>query len=109
MRIYVGNLPFNVTQDEISAEFSVYGNVESVVIPSDRISGRPKGFAFVEMVSRSEAQAAIDGLNGKILDERTIAVNEARPRDENRGGGNNRGGYGGGRGGSSGGSNRRRY
>jgi len=115
MKIYVGNLSYDVTEDELSAEFGTYGNVESVAIPSDKISGRPKGFAFVEMASKSEAEAAITGLNGKMLKDRTIVVNESRPRVDNRGGGSygNRksggygsGGYGGGR---SGGGKRRRY
>ncbi len=113
MKIYVGNLAYDVTQDELAAEFGTFGNVESVAIPSDRISGRPRGFAFVEMASKSEAEAAINGLNGKMLKDRTIVVNESRPRPDNRGGGSygNRrsGGYGGGRGGRSGGGGRRRY
>jgi cold-inducible RNA-binding protein len=117
MKIYVGNLSYDVTEDEISAEFGVYGRVESVAIPADRISGRPKGFAFVEMATKSEAEAAITGLNGKTLKDRTIVVNESRPRADNRGGsyGNRRsggyssGGYGSGRSGRSGGGRQRRY
>ena len=116
MKIYVGNLAFDVTEDELSAEFGAFGRVESVAIPSDKISGRPRGFAFVEMASKSEAEAAIAELNGKILKERTIVVNESRPRTENRGGGSfgNRrsGGYGSGgygnKGGRSGGAGRQR-
>ncbi|MFC1942484.1 RNA recognition motif domain-containing protein [Chloroflexota bacterium] len=120
MKIYVGNLAFDVTEDELSAEFASYGSVDSVAIPSDKISGRPRGFAFVEMASKSEAEAAITGLSGKILKERTIVVNESRPRTDNRSGGgsyDNRrssgygsGGYGGGggRGGRSGGGGRQR-
>lgn len=99
MRIYIGNLPYNVTEDEITAEFGIYGNVESTTIPSDKMSGRPKGFAFVEMASKSEAEAAIAGLNGKILNERTLVVNEARPREDRKTGGFSGGmgvGYGGG-------------
>ena len=118
MKIYVGNLSFDATEDEITAEFGTYGKVESVAIPSDKFSGRPRGFAFVEMSSKSEAEAAIAGLNGKMLRERTIVVNESRPREDNRGGGSygNRrsggygsGGYGSGRGGRSGGGRQRRY
>ena len=118
MKIYVGNLSFDVTEDEISAEFGTYGNVESVAVPSDKFSGRPRGFAFVEMASKSEAEAAIEGLNGKTLRDRTIVVNESRPRVDNKGGGsygNKRsggygsGGYGGGRGGRPGGGKQRRY
>lgn len=109
MKIYVGNLSFSVTEDEIKAEFGNYGKVDSVVIPFDKLSGRPKGFAFVEMASKSEAEAAITGLNGAMLKDRTIVVNESRPRtDSPRGGGSygNRsgGGYGGGSGGYGGGS-----
>jgi cold-inducible RNA-binding protein len=113
MKIYVGNLAYDVTEDDLTAEFGVYGKVESVAVPADKISGRPRGFAFVEMASKSEAEAAITGLNGKTLKDRTIAVSEARPRPDNRGGGSygNRrsGGYGGGRGGHSGGGRQRRY
>ena len=117
MKIYVGNLSFDVTEDEIAAEFGTYGKVESVAVPSDRLSGRPRGFAFVEMASKAEAEAAIEGLNGKTLRERTIVVNESRPRTDSRGGGSygNRGGgyggggYGGGKGGRAGGGRQRRY
>ncbi|MGD9117257.1 MAG: RNA-binding protein [Dehalococcoidia bacterium] len=113
MKLYVGNLSYDVSEDELAAEFGSYGNVESVAIPTDRVSGRPRGFAFVEMASKSEAEAAITGLNGKSFKDRTIVVNESRPRSDNRGGGygNRRsGGYGsGGRGGRSGGGGRRRY
>ena len=118
MKIYVGNLTFDVTEDELTAQFGVYGKVDSVAIPSDKLSGRPRGFAFVEMSAKSEAEAAITGLNGKSLKERTIVVNESRPRAENRsggsygsrgGGGYGGGGYGGGRGGRSGGGRPRRY
>ena len=69
MRIYVGNLPCNVTEAEITSEFGTYGNVESTMIPFDNTSGQSKGFAFVEMPSRMEAEAAIAGLNGKMLSE----------------------------------------
>ncbi len=105
MKIYVGNLPFDVTEDEIKALFAPYGNVETVNVITDKYSGRSKGFAFVEMPVVAEAQAAINGLNGKMLKERPVTVSAARPREErsgssygSRGGG---GGYdrGGGRGG----------
>ncbi len=118
MKMYVGNLAYDVSEDELAAEFGAYGKVDSVAIPADKLSGRPRGFAFVEMASKSEAEAAIAGLNGKMLKERTIVVNESRPRTDNRGGGSygNRrsggyggGGYSGGRGGRSGGGRQRRY
>jgi RNA recognition motif-containing protein len=109
MRIYVGNLPYDVTEEELQQEFQAYGEVASVSIISDKFSGRPKGFGFVEMGSQSEGEAAIEGLNGKVLKERTIVVNEARPRPDNRSGGSyggdrNGGGYGG-----RGGGRQRRY
>ena len=101
MRIYVGNLPYEATEDEIKQEFEAFGEVTSVSIITDRISGRPKGFAFVEMGSKPESEAAIEAMNGKIMGERTIVVNEARPRPDNRGGGSfgdrRGGGYSGGR------------
>jgi RNA recognition motif-containing protein len=109
MRIYVGNLSYEVTEEDLQKEFAAYGEVTSASILLDRLSGRPKGFAFVEMASKSEAEAAIAGLNGKMLQDRTIVVNEARPRPDNRSGGGSygggsRGGYGGGsRGGGYGG------
>jgi RNA recognition motif-containing protein len=109
MKIYVGNLAYDVTEDELAAEFGAYGKVDSVAIPADKFSGRPRGFAFVEMASKSEAEAAIEGLNGKTLKERTIVVNESRPRTENRGGGSYGNRRGGGYGGGYGGGGRRRY
>ena len=115
MKLYVGNLAYDVTEDELAAEFGAFGKVESVAIPSDKLSGRPRGFAFVEMPTKTEADAAIAGLNGKMLKDRTIVVNESRPRVENRGGGgggsygNRRGGGGGGYGGGRSGGGGRRY
>ncbi len=99
MKIYVGNLSYDVTEEELRQEFMAFGEVETVSIIMDKYSGRPKGFGFVEMPSVSEGQAAIDGLNGKTLKERTLNVNAARPRSDNRGGGS----YGDRRGGGSGG------
>ncbi len=87
MKIYVGNLSFDVTEEELRQEFEAFGEVTSVNIITDKYSGRPKGFGFIEMASVSEGQAAITGLNGKTLKERTLNVNTARPRTENRGGG----------------------
>ncbi len=102
MKIYVGNLSYDVTEEELRQEFMAFGEVETVSIIMDKYSGRPKGFGFVEMPSVSEGQAAIDGLNGKTLKERTLNVNAARPRSDNRGGGSygdrRGGGFGGGRG-----------
>ncbi|SPD71818.1 putative RNA-binding protein RbpF [uncultured Desulfobacterium sp.] len=104
MKIYVGNLSYEVTQEEIKQAFESFGQVESVNIISDKYSGRSKGFGFVEMGSDAEGQAAIEGLNGKDMKGRALNVNEARPRTENQGG---QGGYSGGRGG--GGFNRDGY
>ncbi len=118
MRIYVGNLPYEATEDELQQEFQAFGDVTSVSIITDKFSGRPKGFAFVEMNSKSESEAAIEGMNGKVIGERTIVVNEARPRPDNRSGGSfgdrRGGGYGGGGGrdnrfGGGGGGRQRRY
>jgi RNA recognition motif-containing protein len=106
MKIYVGNLSYEVTEEELRQEFQAFGEIESVSVITDKYSGRPKGFAFVEMPTASEAQAAIAELNGKTLKERTLNVNEARPRTDNRGGGS----YGDRRrGGGFGGGQRRRY
>ena len=113
MRIYVGNLSYDVTEEELKQEFLAYGEVASVSVMTDKFSGRPKGFGFVEMDSKTEGEAAIEGLNGKTLKERTIVVNEARPRTDNRGGGSygdrRGGGYGGGSRGRPGGGRQRRY
>jgi cold-inducible RNA-binding protein len=110
MKIYVGNLSYETTEDELSAEFGAFGKVDSVAVPSDRFSGRPRGFAFVEMSNKAEADAAIAGMNGKSLRNRTIVVNESRPRtDSPRGGGGGGGGYGGGNRGGDRGGDRRRY
>ncbi len=108
MKIYVGNLSYEVTEEELRQEFLAFGQVESVNIITDKYSGRPKGFGFVEMPTVSEGQAAITALNGKTLKERTLNVNAARPRVEsggNRSYGDRRGG--GFSGGSSGGRQRR--
>jgi RNA recognition motif-containing protein len=97
MNIYVGNLSSEVTDDELREAFEAFGQVESVNIVKDRYSGHPRGFGFVEMPAKAEAQAAITGLNGEELKGRTLVVNEARPRSEGgRGGGRPGGGYGGG-------------
>jgi len=105
MKIYVGNLSYEVTEEDLRQEFAAFGEVASVNIVTDKYSGRPRGFGFVEMASVSEGQAAITGLNGKMLKERTLTVNAARPRSDDRGGES----HGDRRGGGFGGGNRRRY
>ena len=86
MKIYVGNLSYDVTEDDLRAEFAAFGKVDSVTLIKDRETGRSKGFGFIEMPTVSEGQAAISGLNGKSLKDRTITVNAARPRTDDRGG-----------------------
>jgi len=109
-KLYVGNLSYNIRDDDLNQAFAQYGNVSSAKVMMDRDTGRSKGFGFVEMSSDAEAQAAINGMNGQALDGRAIVVNEARPREERPGGfggGGGRsgggGGFGGGGGGRSGG------
>jgi len=87
MKIYVGNLPDEVTEEELRQEFGTFGEVSSVNIITDKYTGRPRGFAFVEMATVSEGQAAIAGLNGKAMKDQTLNVNAARPPSESRGGG----------------------
>src|SRR3984885_13008823 len=96
--IFVGNLSFQTTQDELQAAFAQYGAVERVNIVTDRDTGQPRGFAFVEMTDRSAAEPAINQLNGADLNGRAMNVNEARPKPQGGGGGGygNRGGGGGG-------------
>ena len=106
MNIYVGNLSREVTEEELRQEFEAFGQVTSVNIIKDRYSGESRGFGFVEMATKSEAQAAINELNGTSLGERTLSVSEARPRAE---GGGGRRPYGGGGGGFGGGGRRRRF
>jgi RNA recognition motif-containing protein len=101
-KLYVGNLPYSVTDSDLQQLFEAYGAVQSAQVIMDRDTGRSKGFGFVEMGSDAEAQAAIAGLNGKDSGGRSLTVNEARPK-EGGGGGGGRGGYGGGGGGRSGG------
>ena len=85
MNIFVGNLSWSTTEEEISQLFKAYGTVNSVRIMTDRETGRSRGFGFVEMPEANKAQAAIEGLNGTVLGGRPLTVNEARPREE-RGG-----------------------
>jgi len=104
-KLYVGNLSFNTSNEDLQELFGQAGTVETVNVVEDRDTGRSRGFGFIEMSSKEEAQAAIEQLNGKEIDGRSLTVNEARPREERSGGGGggNRGGGGGGRGGYGGG------
>jgi cold-inducible RNA-binding protein len=93
MKIFVGNLSYEVTEEELRQEFMAFGAVNSVSIATDRYDNRPKGFAFIEMPTKSEAEAAISGLNGKMLGGKGIAVNESRPKSETRGPVSNKGSF----------------
>lgn len=86
MNIYVGNMSYDATENDLRTAFEAYGQIQSVSVIMDKYTGNSKGFAFVEMDSKEEAQAAIEGLNDKELNGRTLTVNEARPRNDNRGG-----------------------
>ena len=108
MKLYVGNLSFQTSSDDLQQLFAQAGTVESASVVEDRETGRSRGFGFVEMSSNEEGQAAIQQFNGKEFNGRSLTVNEARPREDrgNRGGGGGgggRGGYGGNRGGGGGG------
>lgn len=103
MKLYVGNLSFNTTETDLQQLFSQVGSVESASMVTDRDTGRSRGFAFVEMSSKSEGEAAIAKFNGTELEGRSLTVNEAKPRESRGGGGGGRGGFGGGGGGRSGG------
>jgi len=107
VNIYIGNLSREVSEDELRQAFEAFGQVTSVNVIKDRYTGESRGFGFVEMATKSEAQAAINGLNGTSLGERTLSVSEARPRAE--GGRRPYGGGGGGFGGGGGGGRRRRF
>ena len=87
MNIYIGNLSFETTEESLRQAFEGYGEVSTVSIVTDRYTGKSRGFGFVEMATKGEAQAAITGLNGQELDGQTLNVNEARPRTEKGGGG----------------------
>src|SRR5437773_6676120 len=111
-KLYVGNLGYSVSDQDLVKMFEAHGTVESAQVIMDRDTGRSKGFGFVEMKTDQEAQAAIEGLNGKDSGGRSLTVNEARPKPEGGGGGRGgggRGGYGGGGGGGGGGGYGRRY
>ncbi|MEZ5362696.1 MAG: RNA-binding protein [Bryobacterales bacterium] len=89
-RLFVGNLSFNSDEHTVREAFTAYGDVNSVHLVTDRDTGQPRGFGFVEMADATEAQTAIDSLNGTMLDGRSLNVNEARPRPERTGGGGGR-------------------
>ena len=100
-KLFVGNLSFNTTENDLQDAFAAHGAVTEANLMTDRATGRPRGFAFVTMGSPEEAQKAIDAMNGATLDGRNLTVNEARPKEERAGGGfrggrdgGNRGGYG---------------
>lgn len=107
MDIYVGNLAYSTTDDGLRAAFAAFGEVTSARVVTDRMSGRSKGFGFVEMPDRAQADAAINALNGQELDGRAIRVNESQPKPRDERGG--RGGFGGGRGGFGGGRRETRW
>ena len=92
-KLYVGNLPFQTTEQEIRAMIEEYGQIQSLAMINDRDSGRFRGFCFIEMED-SAANAVVNALNGKDVDGRALKVNEAKPREERGGGGNRGGGYG---------------
>ncbi len=96
-KLYVGSLPYSVTEDELRELFSQFGDIESVRIITDKFTGQSKGFGFVEMVNPDDAQRAVEGMNGKALGGRTLIVNDARPEQkrERTFGGGDRGGRGG--------------
>src|SRR2546430_15030021 len=105
MKLYVGNLSFQTSSEDLQQLFAQAGTVESASVVEDRDTGRARGCGFVEMASKEEGEAAIAQFNGKEFNGRNLTVNEARPREDrgNRGGGGGRGGFGGGRGGGGGG------
>ena len=113
-KLFVGNLSFNATENQLQDLFAAHGTVTEVDVIMDKFSGRPRGFAFVTMDTKEGADAAVQALNGKEIDGRALTVTAARPRDDRprTGGGGGGGGYGGGRsggGGGGGGGGRREY
>ena len=104
-KLYVGGLPYSITEGRLQEIFEAHGTVESARVISDKFTGQSRGFGFVEMSSGGEAQKAIDALNGTQLDGRTLVVNEAKPQERREGGGGG-GDRGGNRGGGGGGRNR---
>jgi cold-inducible RNA-binding protein len=110
-KLFVGNLSFNTTENDLQDAFAAHGTVTEANLMVDRVSGRPRGFGFVTMATPEEAQKAVEAMNGKQLDGRALTVNIARPREERPpgGGGGGRRGYGGGCGGGGYGGGRNRY
>ena len=104
-KLYVGGLPYTISDMKLEELFAAHGTVESARVITDRMTGRSKGFGFVEMSSQAEAESAIEALNASQLDGRSLTVNEAKPREPRSDGGSRGGGYGGG----GGGSNRNRW
>ncbi len=85
-KLFVGNLPFSATEEEVRSLFSEFGEVQGVIIPTDRDTGKPRGFAFVQMAMDEDAEKAIAAVNGKRMGGRTLNVNEARPKEARSGG-----------------------
>jgi cold-inducible RNA-binding protein len=109
-KLYVGNLSFNTTENDLQDAFAAFGTVTEANLMMDRTTNRPRGFGFVTMSTAEEAQKAIEAMNGKDMDGRALTVNIARPREERAGGGGGRRGFGGGGGGGGyGGGSRNRY
>ena len=108
-KLYVGGLPYSVTDGRLEEIFAAHGSVQSARVISDKFTGQSRGFGFVEMASAEEAQKAMGALNGTQLDGRTLVVNEARPQEKRMGGGGDRGGGGGGGGGQRRGGGRDRW
>jgi len=107
MKLYVGNLSFETTENDLQDLFEQHGQVSEVTLMMDRMTGKSRGFAFVTMNDKAQADAAMAALNGKDLNGRALNVNEARPREDRKGGGGGGGGYGGGGKRSFAGGNRR--
>ena len=108
-KLFVGNVSFDVTENDLQDAFAAHGTVVEANLMMDRMTGKPRGFGFITMSTPEEAQKAIDSLNGTELDGRALTVNIARPREERPGGGGGRREFGSGRGGGGGGGGRNRY
>ena len=108
-KLFVGNLSFNTTENDLNDAFAAHGTVTETNLMMDRETGRPRGFGFITMSSAEEAQKAIEAMNGKEIDGRALTVNVAKPREERSGGGGGRREYGGSGGSGGGGGGRSRY